>query len=235
MVADAFSRRTGGSVLAAFTEPTWHIWDEIRLHGRTCGYYMAIRGKIHESPESMTDYTGRDGIIMHKGRTVVPENCELRQQLLHHFHDSHLGGHSRVYRTWVRLNNNFCWTGMKGDVQKYVASCDTCQWVKSDSRRPGGLLQPLPIPNQVWEDISMDFIEGLPQSNGYDGILVVVDRLTKYAHFVPMVHPYTAKSVAHLVIGTVVKLHGIPQSIVTDRDRIFTSNFWKELFRLQGS
>lgn len=113
---------------------------------------------------------------------MVPTNQELRQQILHHFHDSVVGGHSGVYRTWVRLNNNFSWTGMKSDVQNYVAACDTCQRVKSDSRRPSGLLQPLPIPNQVWEDISMDFIEGLPQSNGYDGILVAVDRLTKYAH-----------------------------------------------------
>jgi len=95
-----------------------------------------------------------------------------------------------------------------------------------------GLLQPLPIPEGVWQNLTMDFIEGLPKSEGCTVILVIVDRLTKYAHFLPVKHPYTAATIAQLFMDHVVKLHGLPASIVSDRDTIFVSHFWRELFKL---
>ncbi|OMO79271.1 reverse transcriptase [Corchorus capsularis] len=124
--------------------------------------------------------------------------------------------------------------------QTFVVECDAYDAGlgaknKVEYLQPAGLLQPLSIPVQVWSDISLDFVEGLPVSHGKSVMLVVVDRFSKYAHFLPLSHPYTAISVARLFFDHVVKLHGIPESIVSDCDATFTSSFWKELFRLSGT
>jgi hypothetical protein len=114
---------------------------------------------------------------------------------------------------------------MKADVESYIKQCSVYQHNKHSHQHPSGLLQPLPIPEAVWQDITMDFIEALPKSDGYSVILVVVDRLTKYAHFLPVKHPYIAISIAKLFLDNIVKLHGLPKSIVSDRDPIFVSHF----------
>ena len=124
---------------------------------------------------------------------------------------------------------------MKARVQDFVQACEVCQRNKHMAISPGGLLQSLSLPVQVWDDVTMDFIEGLPKSEGVDTILVVVDHLSKYSHFISLRHPFTAKSVAEAFSNSVVKLHGIPLTIISDRDRIFLSHFWTELFRLQGT
>lgn len=121
---------------------------------------------------------------------------------------------------------------MKGDVDSFVKQCAICQHNKHSHQHPFGLLQPLPIPTGVWHDVSMDFIEALPKSEGHTVILVLVDRLTKYAHFIAVKHPYTAATITHLFLDHVVKLHGMPSTIVSDRDTVFVSSFWKELVKL---
>jgi hypothetical protein len=96
------------------------------------------------------------------------------------------------------------------------------------------MLQPLEVPSQVWADISMDFMEGLPKVGGKSVILIVVDRFSKYAHFIALGHPYTAMSVAHSFFDGIVRLHGFPASIVSDRDPVFMGHAWRDLFRMAG-
>jgi hypothetical protein len=124
---------------------------------------------------------------------------------------------------------------MKTAVDEFVKQCLVCQHAKHDHNKPAGLLQPLPIPSGIWRELTMDFIEGLPMSEGANVIMVIVDRLSKYAHFVPLKHPFNATVVAKAFMDTVVKLHGVPITIVSDRDKIFTSKFWKEVFQLLGT
>jgi hypothetical protein len=120
-------------------------------------------------------------------------------------------------------------------VETFVKQCGICQQAKHTNTVPAGLLQPLATPAGAWQDITMDFIEGLPKSEGFSVLLVVVDKFTKFAHFIPLKHPYTAQTVAKAVFEQVVRLHGLPCSIVSDRDRVFTSNFWTELFGIVGT
>lgn len=123
--------------------------------------------------------------------------------------------------------------GMKKRIQQYVQECNVCQRQKYVASTSGGLLQPLPIPTQIWKNLSMDFITGLPKSKGFEAVFVVVDRLSKYSHFIPLKNPYSARTLAEIFTKEVVRLHGVPLSIISDRDPIFVSNFWQELFKLQ--
>lgn len=115
---------------------------------------------------------------------------------------------------------------MRKTVHHYISACDTCQRTKVETLSRAGLLQPLPIPCQVWDDITMNFIEGLPPFNGRTVIFVVVNHLSKSAHFVALSYPFSAKTVAERFVDSVVKLHGMPRFIVSDRDPVFISHFW---------
>ena len=149
-------------------------------------------------------------------------------------HDSYVGGHADIQNTFRRLKTNFYWPGMKAMVKRTVEECDVCKQAKAKRIAYPGLLQPLLVPNGTWEAITMDFIEGLPGSEGKNAIMVVVDRFTKYGHFIALSHPYTAQDIAQLFLDHFYKFHGLPAVIITDRDKIFTSIFWKELFKKLG-
>jgi hypothetical protein len=116
-------------------------------------------------------------------------------------------------------------------VEIYVTHCVVCQRAKSEKYQYPCLLAPLPIPDMAWTMISMNFIARLPKSGTKNVILIVVDRLTKYAHFLALPHPYTAQTLAHLFLDQVLRLHGPPVAIVTDRDKVFTSKLWQDIFK----
>jgi len=179
--------------------------------------------------------TLHDGVWFHNDRVFLSPTSSLTPLILANSHSSPVGGHFRFHKTLSRISHSFFWPKLRQTVKEYLQICAVSQQCKSDCMKPAGLLQPLPIPTRIWTDISMDFIEGLPISNDHSVIMVVVDRLSKYAHFIPLKHPFTAASVAKTFVANVVRLHGIPTSIVSDRDKVFISSFWQTLFQLQGT
>lgn len=174
------------------------------------------------------------GIIRFKQRIWLGSNSSLQQQVMSALHNSPVGGHSGAPATVTKVSRLFYWPSMRKDILKFVQNCTVCLQAKPDRARYPGLLEPLPVPDSVWEIISMDFIEGLPMSENAIAILVVVDKYTNFAHFIPQRHPFTAASVARLFMDHVYRLHGLPKSIISDRDRIFTSGLWQLLFHMAG-
>ena len=139
-------------------------------------------------------------------------------------HDAPSAGHLGEQRTFVWVSSLFYWAGLRRDVRDYVAACFTCQATKYVRDKPNGRIQPLPIPNMVWEAASMDFIVGLHPSFGFTAVMVVVDRLSKYAHFGALKSGFDAPTVARLFVDIVVKLHGFLKKLLSDRDPIYERN-----------
>ena len=130
--------------------------------------------------------------------SFLTEGSQLKKKILQASHDSPLAGHQGFTKTYRAIRERFSWKGLKGDVLQHVRECEVCQRNKGEMSHPAGLLQPLPIPEGKWGSISMDFITGLPTVQGKDCILVVVDRLTKYAHYFAISAHYTTAQVAEL-------------------------------------
>jgi hypothetical protein len=157
---------------------------------------------------------------------------ELQHKLMGACHSSTLGGHSGFPVTYRRIKQLFASRGMKAIVAEFVKSCMVCQQAKAGHSKTPGLLQPLVVPDGASHTVSLDFVEGLPQSGFANCILVVLDKFNKYGHFIPLKHPFSALLVTKLFIENVYKLHGMPSILISNRDRIFTSTLWRELFRL---
>jgi hypothetical protein len=180
--------------------------------------------------DSHHNFTCQSGVLRYKGRIYIGSSAQLQDKIFASFHSSVFGGHSGARVTYHRIKQVFYWPKLKSYITSKIVECPVCQISKSEKLPYPGLLNPLPIPQGKWTDISMDFVSGLSKSKRFDVVLVVVDRLTKYAHFLPLAHPYTVQKVADLVMSNVIKLHGPPTVIISDRDTIFTSKLWKELF-----
>lgn len=152
------------------------------------------------------------------------------------YYKSHYIGHPRYQKMITTLRKEYYWLGRKKDVARYLARCLECQQIKTEHQHPAGLLQPLPILEWKWETIFMDLIIGFPKSmKNKDSIMVVVDKLCKSAHFISVQSIYKAVQIAHIFMKNMFRLHGLPKTIISDRDVKFTSVFWKTLFEDLGT
>ncbi|KAA0045700.1 ty3-gypsy retrotransposon protein [Cucumis melo var. makuwa] len=194
--ADALSRIPGEAQLNAIAVPSILDVKVVEKEVQEDDKLKDIFEQLLKDPDSIPRYSIKQGRLFYKGRLVLPKTSSLLPTILHTFHDLVVGGHSGQLRTYKRIAAELYWEGMKNDIKIYVDQCPVCQQNKTQALSPAGLLQPLPIPSRIWEDISMDFIEGLPRSRTFDSVLVVVDQLSKYAHFVALRHPFSAKTVA---------------------------------------
>jgi hypothetical protein len=181
-------------------------------------------------------YRVEDGLIYHHHRIYIPDNSALKTKLIYEAHDSANCGHMGAAKTIERLTRHVYWPNMHSEIKEYVRTCVDCQANKARNQLPMGLLKPLPVPEQRWHTVTMDFITGLPvTSAGYDCVAVVVDKLSKMAHYIPMTSTTTAPEYARLFVDHVVKHHGVPSVIISDRDARFTSNFWRALWSQLGT
>jgi hypothetical protein len=203
--------------------------DQIKETQKDDEELMRIKGQTGENkaPDFRVD---QYETLWFKKRLCVPEQGHFRNTIMDEAHNSAYSIHPGATKMHVDLRDKYWWKGMKGDVAKFVAQCDICQRVKIEHQKPSGLLQPLPIPEWKWEDISMDFVNGLPRTpRGNDSIWVIIDRLTKVTHFIPVSTTYGGDKLARLYVDNILKLHGVPKSIISDRGAQFVSKFWRSL------
>ncbi|GJT32237.1 putative reverse transcriptase domain-containing protein [Tanacetum coccineum] len=180
--------------------------------------------------------TRSDGIQCFEGRIWLPMFGGLRDLIMHESHKSKYSIHPGSDKMYQDLKKLYWWPNMKAEIATYVSKCLTCAKVKAEHQKPSGLLQQPEIPEWKWEKITMDFVSGLPRTpSGYDSIWVIVDRLTKSAHFLPMKKTDSIEKLAQLYLKEIVCKHGVPTSIISDRDSLFTSRFWKSLQEAMGT
>jgi hypothetical protein len=208
-VVDALFRKNHSVLAITSSTPSW-ISDIEQHYGQDETYTQIIQQYLINT-EAIPHYSVHVGILRYKGKI-----CSS-------LHSSPIGGHSGITATYHRVKRIFHWHQLRKLVEAFVSECPVYQRSKSQHCHYPGLLEPLPIPDIAWTFISMDFVEGLPKSRNKNAILVVVVRLTKYAHFLPLCYPFTTQNVAQLFMDSIFKLHRLSVAIVTDRDMIFTS------------
>jgi len=176
------------------------------------------------------------GVVRFQGRLCIPQKAQVKDDILKEAHRTPYTVHPGETKMYHDLKQNFWWKRMKVDVAKYVASCGVCQQVKAEHKSPAGKLQSLEVPKWPWEDIAMDFVTGLPRTpRGKDATWVVVDRLSKSAHFIPIRTTNSASDLAPIYTREIIRLHGVPKTIISDHDAKFTSKLWESLQNALGT
>ncbi|KAJ9547141.1 hypothetical protein OSB04_019684 [Centaurea solstitialis] len=189
---------------------------------------------LHKMEKEFEEKT--DGVRYFKDRIWIPKVDQLRTMIMDEAHQSKYSIHPGSDKMYKGLKEHYWWPGMKKDIATYVSKCLTCARIKAEHQKPSGLLQQLEIPEWKWERISMDFVTKLPKNKkGHDSIWVIVDRLTKSAHFLPIKESFSIDRLAQLYVNEIVMRHGVPISIISDRDSRFTSRFWQSLQAALGT
>ena len=187
-----------------------------------------------QTPTPPPDYRMESGFLFFRDRLCIPTGS-TRDFLIWELHGGGLAGHFGITKTLQAVEARYYWPHLRRDVRRLVGRCSTCTIGKLTRQNKGQYL-PLPVPESPWQEVSLDFILGLPRTRRQlDAILVVIDRFSKMAHFIACSRTTEAAPTARLFFNEVVSLHGIPQSIVSNRDVRFTSNLWKTLWRLMGT
>ena len=211
------------------------IIDEVKRHQYKDPILAQYRDAALQKEKTPFKVTP-DGVLRYEGRLCVPDIAGLRRQVMGEAHSARYSIHPGSTKMYHDLRCLYWWDGMKKDIAEFVAQCPNCQQVKIEHQKPGGLLQEIEIPTWKWEMINMDFITGLPRTQRkYDSIWVIVDRLTKSAHFLPVRTTYSAEDYARLYVREIVRLHGVPTSIISDRGAQFTANFWRSFQKGLGT
>jgi hypothetical protein len=222
MVAGALSRRdTDEGAVLAISAPRFDFIACLRQAQATDSALVAIHVEVRAGTRA-APWAVVDDMVTYDGQLYIPPSSLLLQEIMVAVHDD---GHEGVHRTLHRLHRDFHFPNVRRVVQDFVRACSTCQRYKSEHLHPMRLLLSLPIPTAVWMDISLDFVEALPRVNGKSIILSVIDHFSKYCHFIPLAHPYTVETMAQAFFADIVCPHSIPQSMVSDRDPVFTSAF----------
>nr|GFC20257.1 putative reverse transcriptase domain-containing protein [Tanacetum cinerariifolium] len=177
-----------------------------------------------------------DGGIYFFDRIWIPSVGGVRKLIMDEAHTSRYSIHPGADKMYYDLRDLYWWPGMKRDIAEYVSRCLTCFKIKAEHQKPSGLLQQPEIPEWKWEKLAMDLVTKLLRSSsGYDVIWVVMDRLTKSAHFLPIREDYKTKKLARIYINEIVARHGVPVSIISDRDGRFVSHLWQPLQEVLGT
>ena len=233
VVADALSRKAE-LVTLSMSQPKSDLVMRIKEGLQQDPLAKDLLGKVLEGKTRR--FWQEEGILLTKGdRLFVPRWGNLWREVIKECHDSKWAGHPGVERTTALVQASYFWPHMRNDIEAYVRTCLMCQQDKADRQLPAGLLEPLPIASRPWESVTMDFISALPKSEGCGCIMVVVDRYSKYATFIAAPTDCKADEAARLFVKHIIKLWGVPKSIVSDRDPRFTGRFWTELFKMLGT
>ena len=196
----------------------------------TQSYYDEIRQAIkigrHQRIEISECKQDKDKIF-YKGRQLIALDPGEFTAIIAKHHDHITAGHPGRAKTLEKVKEQYVWEGMRKDIDRYVNNCETCQRTKPRRDKALGLLNPLPISKGIWKSVTLDYITGLPEEQGQNAILIVVDRFSKMAHYIPTTKEVSAQETARLLLHHVWKYHGIPKEIISDRGPQLDSQVWK--------